>query len=323
MNAGGCHNSLPQFFGGKLHFGGIRFAGSDEAVAASYNSLQELRVFGIVFEGDANLADGRVDSLFHVDEDVFSPKHFRNLLAGDELSLVFDKVKQQLERQTLHAHGLSASRQLEASEIQFKVAESHLLICHAHCLLWRIVLFLSSSVKDCNHVSSGKLMQIQTGSMDVCSRPAHDAVVAGGEVMRYAKWISVILLILVPAIAAAQLGPTDRVVAQVPYTFVAANTVIPLGETTIQMSNLNSTVLLIRNAAAKIDLYVPVSVTNGKEAAGAFALVFHKYGHRYFLAGLKLEGSPEAYSFRPSHFEEELLAQNVPMMQEVLLASLK
>jgi hypothetical protein len=52
-------------------------------------------------------------------------------------------------------------------------------------------------------------------------------------------------------------------------------------------------------------------------------MVFHKYGDRYFLTGIKLTGSKAVYRLHESRSEAELRAQNAPESQEILLALLK
>lgn len=141
--------------------------------------------------------------------------------------------------------------------------------------------------------------------------------------MRYAKWITVLALVIIPAIAAAQARSNERVVAQVPFTYTVANTVIPLGPTTIQWADPTLRVLKIHNANAGIMVLVPANATEGKKAAAECSLVFHKYGRRYFLVGMKIKGSPAVYSFGPSKSEGEMFARNMPATEEILLASLK
>ena len=141
--------------------------------------------------------------------------------------------------------------------------------------------------------------------------------------MRYAKWITVLMLAIIPSIAAAQSRSNERVVAHVPFTYTVANTVIPLGETTIQWVDPTMRVLKIHNANAGITVLVPANATDGKKASVECSLVFHKYGRRYFLAGMKIKGSADVYSFGPSKSEGEMFAQNVPASEEILLASLR
>lgn len=141
--------------------------------------------------------------------------------------------------------------------------------------------------------------------------------------MRYTKWIAVMVLALIPSFAAAQLSVANQVTAQVPFTFIVADRVVPLGEFVIQRPGTIDQALMVRSPIAKSTAFALVSANDGKKRATECSLVFHKYGRRYFLAGLKVEGSQTVYSFKPSKYEVELLAQNAPVEDEILLASLK
>ena len=141
--------------------------------------------------------------------------------------------------------------------------------------------------------------------------------------MRYAKWISVLMLTLIPAMAAAQMPVTDRVTAQVPFTFVVANQVIPLGQCTIQRADPSGHALLVRSPGAKVTLFATASLTEEKNVSGPYTLVFHKYGMRYFLAAVKVENSRQVYRVTPGSYENEALAQNGPATEEILFASAK
>ncbi len=58
-----------------------------------------------------------------------------------------------------------------------------------------------------------------------------------------------------------------------------------------------------------------------RSMAPASALVFHKYGDRYFLVALKVSGSRAVYEFRQSKLEKELIAQNLRPTEEIVVAS--
>jgi|SRR5579863_201340 len=139
--------------------------------------------------------------------------------------------------------------------------------------------------------------------------------------MRYAKWISALMLVVVPTLALAQLPATEKVVAHVPFTFTVGSTVIPTGEFTIQLADPAGRMLSIRSRAGDVNILVPASVSENKSAAAAYTLVFHKYGRQYYLAGLKVEGSPAVYTFKPGKFEGQLISRNVSATEEVLLAT--
>ena len=66
-------------------------------------------------------------------------------------------------------------------------------------------------------------------------------------------------------------------------------------------------------------MFVNFDRAEAKAPAATTALVFHKYGHRYFLWQVKVEGSRSMYQSRPSPAEAELQARNVPA-EEILLA---
>jgi hypothetical protein len=60
-----------------------------------------------------------------------------------------------------------------------------------------------------------------------------------------------------------------------------------------------------------------------KKPAGSCALVFHRYNNRYFLSGIRIEGSKTVYRLPESKTEAELRAQNIPATDEIRVASLK
>ncbi len=138
--------------------------------------------------------------------------------------------------------------------------------------------------------------------------------------MKYAKKMMVAMLFLAPVIALAQLGNGDRVVAQVPFRFMVADQNVPAGEYILQKADASGKTLAVRNVDAKVGIFVLTSVGESKEAAGSYALVFNRYGNRYFLSALKVAGDRTTYSPVESKEEAELRAQNVPATQQVVLA---
>jgi hypothetical protein len=139
--------------------------------------------------------------------------------------------------------------------------------------------------------------------------------------MRHKKWITVLMLLFVPIVAAAQLAESGRITTQVPFKFIVGNVAIPAGECTVQLVNEKDWVLTVSNRDAKIAIFAPAVPNAAKKMAPASALVFHKYGDRYFLVALKVSGSRAVYEFRQSKLEKELIAQNLQPTEEVMLAS--
>ena|ERR1700757_3237018 len=142
--------------------------------------------------------------------------------------------------------------------------------------------------------------------------------------MKYAKKMIALTLVLIPVLVAAQLASDQRIVAHVPFEFMVGNKWVPAGECTIQRLDMNNhSTLAIRNVGAKIGLLTSTLPGSSKKAADTYALVFHKYGNQYFLAGVKVAGSRATYEVPKSKAEAELIAQNAAPTEEILLASLR
>src|SRR6202521_2853227 len=141
--------------------------------------------------------------------------------------------------------------------------------------------------------------------------------------MKHAKWLVVVTLVVLSGMAAAQLIGSTTVVAQVPFEFMVANKIVPAGECAVQAIAMDGKTLVIRNTEAKVALLSPSSQSEGKQDASNYALVFKHYGDRYFLSGIKLQGSNITYRLPESKVEAKLRAQNASATEETLLASLK
>jgi hypothetical protein len=141
--------------------------------------------------------------------------------------------------------------------------------------------------------------------------------------MKYAKLMMALTVTMLPMFAVAQFKSSDKIVAQVPFEFVVANKPVPAGEWTVQAATADARLVTIRNGEAKMSLLANISPVETRKTAGAPALVFHKYGDRYFLYGMKIEGTDILYRMPVNKAEAELRAQNVPATEKILLASLQ
>jgi hypothetical protein len=140
--------------------------------------------------------------------------------------------------------------------------------------------------------------------------------------MKSAKWMLPVTLMLLSSLMAAQSLSSSHVVAQVPFDFMVNNKIIPAGECIVQAVDLDARVVTIRNVAAKKSLLARSSHEEANKSDST-VLVFNRYGNRYFLSEIRLEGSAETYKLSESRVETELRAQNAPASQKTLLASLK
>jgi hypothetical protein len=71
--------------------GGAGGDGGDETVAAFGESFDEAGVVGFVGESVAEFVDGGVQAVLEIDEGVFGPEAFLELLAGDDEAGVFEE----------------------------------------------------------------------------------------------------------------------------------------------------------------------------------------------------------------------------------------
>lgn len=141
--------------------------------------------------------------------------------------------------------------------------------------------------------------------------------------MKYAKLMIALAMTMVPVFATAQLKSSDRIVTQVPFEFVVANKIVPAGQCILQAASMDMKTIQIRDADAKVTLFSTISPVDAAKTAGNYALVFHKYGDRTFLWAVKVEGTRTMYRLPETKAEVELRAQNVPVTETTLLASLK
>jgi len=141
--------------------------------------------------------------------------------------------------------------------------------------------------------------------------------------MKYAKWMMALTLTLAPMLASAQLSSSQKLKADVPFEFEVGNRMIPAGECTVRTGTMDGKSIVVHNIDASTSLFSSISTDEMKTAAANYALVFNKYGDRYFLSGIKLEGSRVMHRLPQSKAEAELRAANVTSTQEILLASLQ
>jgi hypothetical protein len=139
--------------------------------------------------------------------------------------------------------------------------------------------------------------------------------------MKHRTRILMLTLTLLPMLGAAQtpLGDT-KIVAQVPFDFVIGSKIVPAGQLSVQRLAPENDTLAMRNRKANVNMLANFERVEAKKPATTDALVFHKYGNRYFLWEVKLEGSQTMYRLPESRAEAELRAQNVQATEEILLA---
>ena len=140
--------------------------------------------------------------------------------------------------------------------------------------------------------------------------------------MKYAARMLAIAAVIAPLLASAQLGTQNKIVAEVPFAFHAGNKTVPAGKCTIQTASMNGTTLAIRNSDAEMALFAGSYKDSPPKGSTGNKLVFHKYGDRYFLSEIRIDGSNVSYRLPESADEREQQARNMPVSEETLVAQL-
>jgi hypothetical protein len=135
---------------------------------------------------------------------------------------------------------------------------------------------------------------------------------------KHAATLLILVLVGLTGLVNAQMSTMIK--AQVPFEFVANGKTMPAGECIIAVMGTGRTVLSI--SSGKQHDYALPNADESPNASKETALVFHRYGDRYFLAGIKREGRI-GYQLPASKLEGELQARNVAEEVFTLLASAK
>ncbi len=138
--------------------------------------------------------------------------------------------------------------------------------------------------------------------------------------MTITKHATLLILTLVGLTGLVNARTSTRITAQVPFDFVANGKTMPAGECTI-IVDVNGRTLLSISSGQQHAFAVPVG-DESPSARKKTALVFHQYGGRYFLTGIKRENA-SGYELPADKLERELQTRNVPWQVFTLLASAK
>lgn len=139
--------------------------------------------------------------------------------------------------------------------------------------------------------------------------------------MKYSVRILAIAVMMMPFIATAHAQDSQKITAQVPFEFMVGTHMVPAGKCTVKAAERYGNTVLIQNQ--KTSLYSLATASQDEKTAGANALIFHKFGDRYFLVGMELAGSHVMFTLPEAKAEAELRAQNTTGPEQILLAGLQ
>jgi hypothetical protein len=139
--------------------------------------------------------------------------------------------------------------------------------------------------------------------------------------VRYTKQMfTALALLMTPLLASAQFSHTASMATQVPFDFVVGDRVVPAGKCVLQAANTAAHTIVIRNDDTRVRLFSSLSTDETPTAPATDQLLFRKYGSRYFLAAIRLEGSRVMYQIPESKEEAGLRLRSQPSLEETIHA---
>lgn len=125
------------------------------------------------------------------------------------------------------------------------------------------------------------------------------------------------LALLVTTAASAQ---SIKVQANIPFAFVVNHATLPAGEYTVNTVDIEGKVLAIADANGKSRNLVIANSCQKLETANQTSMVFHRYGNRYFLKRIWVQGNNVGHEI-PATPREREVARDFSMQEVVLMAA--
>ena len=116
----------------------------------------------------------------------------------------------------------------------------------------------------------------------------------------------VLTMFALPGLANAQLKKTMK--ADVPFDFSVNGKTFNAGQCIIETAGDSMTILTVKGGD-QILMTMPNAADYGAPSATS-AFVFHRYGDRYFLSGVKREGESRGWELSEGKVEKELRAKS-------------
>jgi len=132
---------------------------------------------------------------------------------------------------------------------------------------------------------------------------------------KYLLTIALALPLLMTAAASAKIV---HMRVMVPFNFIAAGTTLPAGEYDIQSFGTEGKLLSIHNRNSSAGILVFSNSCESLNASSHTKVVFHRFGDRYFLAELWVQGHNTGNQVAPASHEKEV-AMDFPRDEVVLL----
>lgn len=126
------------------------------------------------------------------------------------------------------------------------------------------------------------------------------------------------MILLAAGSLSAQIS--GAVKATIPFDFTAGNISLPAGAYQIANSEHPGT-LLLRGEGSSSGMFIGANAAQSSAVAQSTKLVFHRYGDRYFLCEVWVEGDNRGSELPITKLEKELRASNARPSSVAILAS--
>ena len=127
---------------------------------------------------------------------------------------------------------------------------------------------------------------------------------------------AVALALLMTTAASAQ---TIALKVNVPFSFIINRATLPAGEYSVASVDDQGRTLAFRSLTSNTSNLVISNSCQNLKPVGRTKLVFHRYGDRYFLSQVWIEGMNEGHEL-PANSREKEVAKDFSMQEVVLMA---
>jgi len=98
----------------------------------------------------------------------------------------------------------------------------------------------------------------------------------------------------------------NHLVVTIPFDFAAGNASLPAGDYAVRTSESSRTLLLISTTDPEASVIIPANAAQAADVQTQSKLVFNRYGDRYFLSQVWMEGSALGKQLMKSAREKEV-----------------
>jgi hypothetical protein len=122
------------------------------------------------------------------------------------------------------------------------------------------------------------------------------------------KAIALLVMMLGLAAGIANAQSTEPLTFRTPFDFVVGDQLVPAGEYTMRVVSVSGT-LSFRSTDGNTNVFIHSVPIERRDAADKYKLVFHRYGHRYWVSEIWTPGYSTG-RLMMQHPSELLLAKN-------------